>query len=197
MRNIPKVRGVARASIRDKESDMKGRPGNRRGSKGARKSTRSKAGRSKSGRSKSARSKSAKSKSAKSKTARTKRTGARKATKTAARKKTAGRRNTARKSAGGSRRPATAKKATPRKTTARKTARRSPQVAGKEVFGEGNYTASREFRREQTGFVRRNRNRIPELGEKAEQALEGPEGRDLEAAEDNARAHSHSPDEDR
>ncbi|MGH6889680.1 MAG: hypothetical protein ACREHF_10870 [Rhizomicrobium sp.] len=159
---------------------MKGRPGKRRASKGARKSTR-KAGRSKSARSKAARSKSARTK-------RTKRAGTRKTTKAAARKKTA------RRSAGSSRRKTAAKKSGARKSTARKATRRPG--ARKEVFGEGNYTASREFRREQTGFVRRNRNRIPKLGENAKQALEGPEGAALEQAEDEARAHSHSPDED-
>jgi hypothetical protein len=88
-----------------------------------------------------------------------------------------------------------AKKAA-KKTTARKTARRSPGAPRKEVFGEGNYTASREFRRGQTNFVRRNRNKIPKLGEAAETALEGGEGRELEEAEDRGRSHSHSPDEE-
>lgn len=60
----------------------------------------------------------------------------------------------------------------------------------KQVFGEGNYTASREFRREQSGFVSRNRNRIPQMGEEAAEALDGSEGNELRRAEDTARSHS-------
>ncbi|HEX3666780.1 MAG TPA: hypothetical protein VHU23_16260 [Rhizomicrobium sp.] len=71
--------------------------------------------------------------------------------------------------------------------------KRTLRGARKEVFGEGNYTASREFRDAQTGFVRRNRNEIESMGEKAEAALEGDEGEELEEAEDEARSHSHSP----
>lgn len=155
---------------------MRGRPKTRRASKGARKSTRRKTGRSKAARSKSARTKRAKS-----------------------RKAPTARRKTARKSV--SRRKAASKKSatrksSARKTTARRAAPRSPQSTRKEVFGEGNYTAARDFRRDETSFVRRNRNRIPELGEKAAEALDGPEGRDLAEAEAEARSRSHSAEED-
>jgi hypothetical protein len=95
-----------------------------------------------------------------------------------------------------------ARKAAPRKTPPRKAAtaksRRTPRrKPAREIFGEGNYTASREFREDQTGFVRRNKNRIRAMGEQAEAALDGKEGADLEAAEDRARSRSHSPGDER
>jgi hypothetical protein len=61
----------------------------------------------------------------------------------------------------------------------------------KEVFGEGNYTAAREFRNAETDFVEKNRKRIPEMGKAAERALEGPQGDELRSAEQQAAAHAH------
>ncbi|HEY2444833.1 MAG TPA: hypothetical protein VGI20_03750 [Rhizomicrobium sp.] len=72
------------------------------------------------------------------------------------------------------------------------TARRAPA----EVLGEGNYTAAREFGRAETGFVRRNRNKIARLGQAAETALEGDEGKTLEDAAGRAASHSHSTGEE-
>ena len=46
-------------------------------------------------------------------------------------------------------------------------------------------------------FVRRNRGKIPEMGEQAATALGGDEGGKLEEAEESARSHSHSPGEER
>lgn len=86
------------------------------------------------------------------------------------------------------------KQATPRKKTSRKTSSRGR--ARKDIFGEGNYTASREFRRQETGFVQRNRNRIPKMGEQAAEALESDEGRELRQAEETARSHSAGDDGD-
>lgn len=87
---------------------------------------------------------------------------------------------------------------TPRKAVARSSRARqkSPRPAAKEVFGEGNYTASREFRREQTEFVKRNKSRIPSLGRAAEAALDGEEHDALDAAAERARSHSHAPGEE-
>jgi len=109
---------------------------------------------------------------------------------------------------------AVAKKARPGKTKARK-AKKAPAKAAKrakakapakkakkgkakakaaprkEVFGEGNYTAAREFREEQTNFVKKNHSRIAKLGKDAEKALEGPEGDELRAAEEEAKSHAH------
>jgi hypothetical protein len=61
---------------------------------------------------------------------------------------------------------------------------------GSQIEGEGSYTASRHFRKAQTDFVRRNRSRIGKMGKNAEAALEGPEGGDLQEAENEARSHA-------
>lgn len=58
------------------------------------------------------------------------------------------------------------------------------------MHGEGNYTASRNFDREQQGFVRRNRRNIAKMGKEAEQALEGSQGDELRAAEEQAKSHA-------
>jgi hypothetical protein len=90
-------------------------------------------------------------------------------------------------------------KSTPRKAkpaVKAKAARKAPakkakkKAVRKEVFGEGNYTASRNFRKEETSFVTRNKRKIPQMGKAAEAALEGPEGKDLLAAEAEARGHA-------
>jgi hypothetical protein len=65
--------------------------------------------------------------------------------------------------------PAGAKKAAPKKK--------------KQTVGEGNYAASRAFDKDQAGFVKKNKARIPAMGKAAEQALEGPEGDALRQAE--------------
>ena len=77
-----------------------------------------------------------------------------------------------------------------KRATARR--RRTAQAEGKgqEVLGEGNYTASRNFRRAEEGFVRRNRRNIPKMGKEAEAAMEGPEGQELNEAEDEAKSHA-------
>jgi hypothetical protein len=87
------------------------------------------------------------------------------------------------------------------KAPARKAAKKSKRSATKakravkrpakaKIFGEGNYTAAREFRKDEEDFVRANRSRIPAMGHEAEAALEGPEGDDLRRAEAEARAHN-------
>ncbi|HEY6578883.1 MAG TPA: hypothetical protein VIY09_06135, partial [Rhizomicrobium sp.] len=122
-------------------------------------------------------------KSTKTKAARSKAGTRRKAARPAAKKKTV------RKAAAPRRKKSAA-------TKTRKTTRSSPRAA-REIFGEGNYTASREFRTGQTDFVRRNKKRIPALGKQAEAALGGEEHDELEEAEDRARSHSHSPGDER
>jgi len=89
-----------------------------------------------------------------------------------------------RKSGGKRAAPATKK---PSRKAAPRASMREQQ---RDVFGEGNYAASREFRREQTGFVQRNKARIPQMGERAAKALEGSEGNALRRAEQEARSHS-------
>lgn len=85
-----------------------------------------------------------------------------------------------------------ARKSPARKIVAKKARTPAPRRR-KEEFGEGNYAASREFRKDETGFVARNRDRIPALGEEAQAALEGDEGAELEDPEARARSRSRSP----
>ena len=82
------------------------------------------------------------------------------------------------------------------RTTASKRAATRPQTGRAEEYGEGNYTASREFIRDQTGFVRKNRRNIPKMGREAEEALEGREGAELRAAETEAASHAAGEDEE-
>jgi hypothetical protein len=89
-------------------------------------------------------------------------------------------------------RKAAAKK--PVRNTAAKKAPARKAKKSREVLGEGNYTASRRFRTEETAFVKRNKARIPAMGKAAEAALDGPEGKDLLAAEAEARSHAHMPE---
>jgi hypothetical protein len=56
--------------------------------------------------------------------------------------------------------------------------------------GEGGYAATRAFDKDQTDFVKKSRAEIPAMGQAAEEALEGPEGEFLRAAEATAAARS-------
>lgn len=67
--------------------------------------------------------------------------------------------------------PRKAKKAAPKK---------------KQLVGEGDYAASRAFLRDQSNFVKKNKDKIPAMGKEAEKALDGPEGDSLRAAEQEA-----------
>src|ERR1700712_1870381 len=57
-------------------------------------------------------------------------------------------------------------------------------------YGEGNYKASQRFRAKEEAFVKTNRAKIPALGKAAEDALDGPEGDELRAAEPTTAAHA-------
>lgn len=113
-----------------------------------------------------------------------------------ARAPTKSRAKAARKRAAPGRKKASVKRT--RRATVKKT--RSPAVtarrAPREVLGEGNYTAARRFRQGETRFVQRHRDKIAELGQAAESALEGGERDALEDAVASAASHSHSPGED-
>ena len=67
----------------------------------------------------------------------------------------------------------------------------------KEVIGEGNYTASRDFDRAEEKFVKKHKDEIPEMGADAKRALEGKEGDELRTAEERAKSHSHAKDGER
>ena len=92
-----------------------------------------------------------------------------------------------------------AKKAVVRKAPKRSAAKKAKQPAAKktakkakkrpkskDVIGEGNYTASRNFRKEETSFIRNNRGEIAAKAKEAEAALEGPEGDELRRADEES-----------
>jgi hypothetical protein len=73
-------------------------------------------------------------------------------------------------------------RAAARKAPAKKAkAKKSP--AKKKTIGEGDYAASRSFLKDQSGFVAKNKAKIPAMGKAAEAALDGPEGAALREAE--------------
>lgn len=57
------------------------------------------------------------------------------------------------------------------------------------IEGEGSYSAARDYDKAVKGFVGANKDRIPELAEDAEKALEGDEREELLDAEAKAKAH--------
>jgi len=78
-------------------------------------------------------------------------------------------------------------KAAAKKAPARKAKKAS---AKKKIIGEGDYQASRTFLKDQSGFVAKNKAKIPAMGKAAEAALDGPEGDALREAEATAAARS-------
>lgn len=70
-----------------------------------------------------------------------------------------------------------------------------PKKPSEDVKGEGNYTATRNFDRAQEGFVKKNKDKVPEMGQKAAQALNSDEGKELRAAEERVKRHSKTKEE--
>jgi hypothetical protein len=58
-----------------------------------------------------------------------------------------------------------------------------------QIQGEGNYDAAREFDAEERAFVKKGG--IEQKAKEAEEALDGPEGADLEQARKEADEHGH------
>ena len=94
--------------------------------------------------------------------------------------------------------PAAKAKKKPKKT-ARKTvkaaakkvpAKTTKKAAKQQTVGEGDYAASRRFLKDQSGFVAKNKAKIPAMGKAAEAALDGPEGAALRDAEASAAGRS-------
>ena len=79
-------------------------------------------------------------------------------------------------------------KAAAKKTPAKK-ARKAP-AKKKQIVGEGDYAASKRFLKDEASFVKKNKAKIPAMGQAAEKALEGPEGDALREAEAAALARS-------
>ncbi|HEY4123189.1 MAG TPA: hypothetical protein VGM36_01165 [Rhizomicrobium sp.] len=128
------------------------------------------------------------------KSKRAKRAGKRPAARKVSAKRTAKKRVPAKRAskvAKKSLRGSTAGRSAARKTTKATPKSRRSSRRSKDVIGEGNYTASREFRKDQTDFVQRNKSRISKLGKQAERALDGPEGDELRQAEEEGRSHAH------
>lgn len=110
-------------------------------------------------------------------------------------KKTRAKKSTKKTKAAAAKRPAkkAKKKAPAAKTKPKKAARKAaakPVKKKKQIVGEGDYAASKRFLKDQSGFVKRNESKIPAMAKEAEQALEGPGGADLRAAEEEAKSHS-------
>jgi hypothetical protein len=85
---------------------------------------------------------------------------------------------------------ASAKRTTKAAKAPAKKARKAPAKKKKQPVGEGDYAASRKFLKDQSGFVERNRAKIPAMGQAAEKDLQGPEGNALREAEAAAAARS-------
>jgi hypothetical protein len=122
---------------------------------------------------------------------------ARKKTKAAKRKKAAkpakvkksAARSTKKAAAKATKRPAKKTKKVARKA-AKPAAKKITKRTAKKAAGEGDYAASRAFLKDQSGFVEKNKAKIPAMGKAAEAALEGPEGAGLREAEATAAARS-------
>ena len=81
-------------------------------------------------------------------------------------------------------------KAAAKKAPAKKAKAKKAPVKKKQVVGEGDYAASKSFLKDQSGFVEKNKAKIPAMGHEAEKALDGPEGDSLREAEASAAARS-------
>jgi hypothetical protein len=82
------------------------------------------------------------------------------------------------------------KKTKARKAAPRKAKKAAPKKKKQEMIGEGDYVASQTFLKDQSDFVKKNKKKIPALGKEAEEALDGPEGDSLRAAEQEAASRS-------
>lgn len=97
----------------------------------------------------------------------------------------------AKKSRKAAKRPAKkAKKSVPARKAPAKKAKAKKTAAKKKIIGEGDYEASRAFLKDQSGFVAKNKAKIPGMGKAAEAALDGPQGDLLREAEATAAARS-------
>jgi hypothetical protein len=76
------------------------------------------------------------------------------------------------------------------KRPAPKRAAKKAKKKKKQIVGEGDYQASRTFLKDQSGFVKKNKAKIPAMGKEAEAALEGPQGDMLREAEATAAGRS-------
>src|SRR5262245_43954424 len=87
-------------------------------------------------------------------------------------------------------RPKRTKKAAAKRPAAKKTAKKIAKRTARKVIGEVDYAASRSFLKDKSGFVAKNKGRIPAMGKAAKAALDGPGGGALREAEATAAARS-------
>jgi len=59
---------------------------------------------------------------------------------------------------------------------------------GNGVQGEGDYKSARKYKQDIDEFMTKKSGDIGKMGKDAEQALEGPEGKDLERAEEKGKS---------
>jgi hypothetical protein len=87
------------------------------------------------------------------------------------------------------------KKAAPKKAVKKsaKPAKKAAPKKNKRVMGEGDYEASRKFLKDEAQFVKRHNGEIPQMGREAGAAMDGPQGAELRAAEEEAKSHSKAP----
>ena len=134
-----------------------------------------------------AKAKKSKARTSKAKKSRTKKTKAKK-TKKAVKRAAAASSRKAKKSKA-------PKRAIPKKV-AKKSAKPAKKAAPKmktQAMGEGNYEASRKFLKDEAQFVKRHKAEIPQMGQAAGAALDGAQGGELRAAEQEAMSHSKAP----
>ncbi len=129
-----------------------------------------------------------KKKKAAKKAAKTPRRAAKKTVRKAAAKRTAAKKAPARKAGKAKKKGFIARAVSEMTGLLKRKPTKAKKTPANREFGEGNYKASKRFRDEQESFVKTNKAKIPALGKAAEDALAGPEGDDLRAAEAAAAA---------
>ena len=132
-----------------------------------------------------------KSKARKSKTKKTKATKTKKTAKRAA----ASARGRVKKSKAKAPKKAARRAAKPKAKAKAQATRKAAPKKKKQIVGEGDYQDSRSFLKDEADFVQRHSRDIPAMGKDAEATLEGPQGGQLRAAEEEARSHSKAPGE--
>jgi len=56
------------------------------------------------------------------------------------------------------------------------------------VQGEGDYRSARNYQRDIQNFMNKKSGQIPEMAKEAEEALKGPEGKELKKAEEKGKS---------
>ena len=78
----------------------------------------------------------------------------------------------------------------PKNRAGKTPAKKAVKKSASNEFGEGNYKASRRYDKAQEDFVHAHKSEIPAMARQAEKDLEGPEGAELKAAEQEGKGHA-------